>query len=122
LVLLIADLFQPLDNFTVELFLNGDMGHGRGGTGPMPMFLSRRDPDHVTRSNFLNGAAPALHPAAASRYNEGLAQRVRVPDRPGAGLERDTAPGGACRIVDLKQWINPNCAGKPIGRSFAGRL
>src|SRR5258708_21878822 len=46
-VLLIADLFHPGDNLTVELFLNGDVGHGRGRRSPMPVLLARREPDHI---------------------------------------------------------------------------
>ena len=58
----------------------------------MPMFLTRRDPDHVTRPNFLDRAAPALYQAAASRHDQSLAQRVGVPRRPGAGLKVTLAP------------------------------
>jgi len=29
LVLFVADLFHPVDNLSVELFLNGDVSHGR---------------------------------------------------------------------------------------------
>jgi hypothetical protein len=29
-VSLVADLFHPLDDFTVKFYLNGDMGHRRG--------------------------------------------------------------------------------------------
>ena len=65
LVLLVADLFHPVDNLAVEFFLNGDVGHGRGGRGPMPVLLAGREPDHVTRTDFLNRAAPSLRPAAA---------------------------------------------------------
>src|SRR4051812_44846540 len=59
-VLLVADLLHPIDDLAVEPFLNGDMRHGRGRCGPMPMLLARREPDHVTRPDRVNGAAPAL--------------------------------------------------------------
>ena len=95
----VADFFHPVDDFTVELFLNGDVGHGRGRRGAVPMLLTRRDPDHVTRPNLLDRAAPALHPAAASRHDQSLAQRVGVPGRPGAGLERDAGAEPPRRIV-----------------------
>jgi hypothetical protein len=53
--LFVADLFQPVDGLAVELFLNGDVGHGRGGRGAMPVLLARRDPDHVARPDLAQG-------------------------------------------------------------------
>ena len=44
LVLFVADFFQPVNNFAVELFLNGDVRHGRSRRRPMPMLLARREP------------------------------------------------------------------------------
>jgi len=79
LVLFAADLFHPVGGLAVEIFLNGNVCHGCGWRGAMPMFLNRRDQDHITRSNFLNRVAPALHPAAASRHDQGLSQRMSVP-------------------------------------------
>jgi hypothetical protein len=35
--LFIAHLLHPLDRLSVELFLNRDMGHGRGRRGAVPM-------------------------------------------------------------------------------------
>jgi len=51
-VLLLADLFHPLDDFTVERFLNADMRHTRGGRGAVPVLPTRRDPDHITSPDF----------------------------------------------------------------------
>lgn len=61
LVLFVADLLHPVDRLAIELFLNGDMGYGRGLHGTMPMLFTRRDPNHVTRMNFLDRAIPALY-------------------------------------------------------------
>src|SRR5208337_5202175 len=72
LVLLAGDLFHPVDGLAVELFLNGDVRHVRSCSGAVPMFLTRREPDHVTRPNFLYRAFPALHEAAASRHDQYL--------------------------------------------------
>ena len=88
----------------------------------MPMFLTRRDPDHVTRPNFLDWAAPTLCPAAASRHDQGLAQWVCMLRRPGAGLEGDTRSHYTRRSGRIKQRINPHRAGKILSRSFAERL
>src|SRR6266581_5356170 len=52
LVLFVADLFHPVGGLAVEAFLNGDVRHGRGCRGAMPMFLTRREPDHVTPDEF----------------------------------------------------------------------
>src|SRR2546427_5931793 len=37
LVLLVGDLLHPIDDLPVELFLDGDVRHGRGGRCAMPM-------------------------------------------------------------------------------------
>ena len=86
------------------------------------MLLTRRDPDHVTRPDFLDRAAPALRPAAAGRHDQGLAQRVGVPCRPSAGLERDTGAERAGWMGRLEQGVNAYGAGKVLGRSLDGWL
>src|SRR6266567_9215429 len=70
LVLFVADPFHPVGGLAVELFLNGDVRHGRSWRGTVPMFLTRREPDHVPRPNVLNRTAPALYPAAASCHDQ----------------------------------------------------
>src|SRR5438128_1951318 len=62
LVLFVADLLHPVNGLAVETFLNSDVRHGRGWRGPVPMFLPRRKPDHVTWPNLLNRPTPALDP------------------------------------------------------------
>ena len=107
----VADLFHPVDDLPVELFLNGDVRHGRGRRGPMPVLLAGREPDHVTRPDLLDRAAPALNPAAASRDDESLTERMRVPCGPRARLEGyagalntvpDRAPEKADRSVPCR--------------------
>src|SRR5271166_7019803 len=51
-VLFVAHVLQPIDDLAVELFLDGDMRHGRGRRAAVPMFLARREPDHVARMDF----------------------------------------------------------------------
>jgi hypothetical protein len=63
--------------------------HSRGGRHAVPMLLIRREPDQVTGPNLLNRASPALRQAAASRYDQGLAQRMGVPCSPRARFKRD---------------------------------
>src|SRR6266704_3823342 len=89
LVLVVANLFHPVGAPAVELFDDGDVRHGRGGRGAVPMLLAGRNPDHVARPYFFQRTAPALYLPAAGRHDQGLAQWVGVPCRPGAGLEGD---------------------------------
>src|SRR5262245_37185207 len=88
----------------------------------MPMFLTRRDPDHITRANCLKWTSPTLHQATARRHDQGLAQRVGVPGGSRAGLECDTDAARACRSGWLEQWISAYRTGKVLDRSFARRL
>jgi hypothetical protein len=71
-VLIVADLFHPIDEFTVELFLNGDMRHGRRRGRTMPMLLARQEPDHIAGMDLLDRTALALHPTATGGDNEDL--------------------------------------------------
>jgi hypothetical protein len=120
--LFVADLFHPVNRLAVELFLNGDVRHGRGGRGTVPMFLARRKPDDVAGMDFLNRAALALRAPAARRHNQGLSQRMRVPRRPRAWLERDDRARNPRGIASLERRVNPHRAGEPVGRSFVGWL
>ena len=88
----------------------------------MPMLLTRREPDHVTGPNWLDGATPALHETAASRHDEGLTQRVGVPGCASAGLERDAGGEYAGRSVCLNQGVDAYGAGEILGRPFARGL
>src|ERR1039457_3522030 len=89
LVLFIADLFHPVNRFAVELFLNGDVCHGRGWRSAVPMLLARWKPDDVTRPDFFDRATPALRATAASGHDQRLTQRMGVPGGASARLKRD---------------------------------
>ena len=66
-------------------FLNGDVRHGRGRRGAVPVLLARREPDHVARPDFLDRAAlRCAHPRRPSRSGSG---------RAGACATRSGAPG-----------------------------
>ena len=121
-ILVIGDFFHPVNDFAVERFLNGDMRHGCCWSRAMPMLLAWRKQDHIAGTDLLNWTTLALRPAAAGYDDQRLTQRVCMPCSSSAGLERDTGASRACRGVCLKQGIDPYRAGKPIGRSFAGRL
>src|ERR1700678_857377 len=72
LVLFVADLLHPIDRLAVERLLDGDVGHGGGGGGAMPMFLARREDHDIAGANFLDRPALALRPAAARGDDENL--------------------------------------------------
>src|SRR6185369_12927250 len=86
-VLFVADVLQPVNGLAVKLLLNGDMRHGRGVRGPMPVLLPGREPDHVSGPNFLDRATLALCPAQPRRHDQGLAEWVGVPGGARAGFE-----------------------------------
>ena len=122
MVLLITHLFHPIDGLPVEQFMDRDVRHGRGRSGAVPMFFPRRDPNHVTRTDFLDRSAPALRPATASRDNQRLPEWMRVPGGTSAGLEGDARTRNASRIGRLVQRVDTHCAGKPVVWAFARRL
>src|SRR5271165_4922546 len=88
-VLLVSDLFHPIDSLTVEPFLDRDMGHCRCRRGAVPVLLTRRNPDHIPRPDLFDRAAFALRPAAARGHNKSLTERMRMPSRPCTRLECD---------------------------------
>ena len=113
-VLFVADLFHPIDNFPVALFLNGDVRHGRGRRSPMPVLLAGREPDHITGPDLLDRASPTLRQAAASRDDEGLTERMRVPCGTCAGLKGDAGALNKRRIGRLKKRIDSHGACEPV--------
>src|SRR4051812_37703409 len=121
-VLPVAHVFQPVDDLPVERLLDGDVRHGRGRRGSVPVLLARREPDHVAGTDLLDRAALPLDPAAAGRDDEGLPQRVGVPRGPGAGLECNARTGRTGRGVGLEEWVDADRAGEPVGRPLVRRL
>ena len=101
-VLLIAHVFHPLDDFTVERFLNGNMRHRARRRSAVPMFLTRRKPDHITRPNFFDCAAPTLRPSEAGRDDQRLTEWMRVPCGASTRLERDACSRNASWIRCLE--------------------
>ena len=65
------------------------MRHARRGCCSVPVLLPRRNVHHIALTELLHWAAPLLHPAGASGYDESLPERMRVPGRPGTGLKGD---------------------------------
>src|SRR5437870_1476289 len=96
-ILFVAHLLHPLHDLAVEIFLDRDVSHRRRRRCSMPMLLAWRAHDDVNRTNFLDGSAPALHPAAARGHDQGLPERMRVPRGARTGLERDTRRADTAR-------------------------
>src|SRR6266568_1919903 len=55
-VLLVADLFQPIDVPAVDGFLDGDVAHPGGRRGSMPVPHSGWNAHHIARADFLDRA------------------------------------------------------------------
>jgi hypothetical protein len=45
--LLVVYRFHPVDIAAIDRLLDGDVGHGIGFGGAMPMFDARRNPDDI---------------------------------------------------------------------------
>ena len=57
-VLLVADIFKPVDILSIQSFLNGDMSHLRRRRA-VPVLQVRGKPHHVARTHFLDGPPPS---------------------------------------------------------------
>ena len=78
-IFLIADLFQPIDDLSVERFLNGDVAHPRRCSRLVPMFFAGRTHDHIAGADFPLRSVPTPHPAAAGGDDEFLADTLLWP-------------------------------------------
>jgi len=113
-ILLAAYLLHPVHDLAVELFLNGDVRHGRCRRCPVPVLLAWREPDHIAGPDELDRSAFALSPATSCCDDESLSERMRVPRSPRARLECDARALNPCRIGRLKQGIDAHRAGEPV--------
>lgn len=118
LVLLVADMLQPVNSLTVKPFLNGNVRHGCSWRGTVPMFLTRREPDNIPWPNLFNRSAQALDPATALCHNQRLAQRMRVPGGPRSWLEGHAGTSRTSWIGSLEKRVNANCTSEILGWSF----
>jgi hypothetical protein len=114
-VLRVADLFHPFDPLAIKLFRDRDVRHRTVRRGPVPVFLAGRSPDDVSLPDLLDGVAPSLHPPRARRHNQDLSERVGVPSRPRAWLERDASASRTGRGVRLEQRLNARRTGEVFG-------
>src|SRR3989442_10560260 len=70
-VLLVGDLFHPCNVFPVDGSRNGDMCHGGGGGGAVPMFYLWRAPDNASPLFFLFLGPPPPCSAHNPRPHQG---------------------------------------------------
>src|SRR2546423_13027195 len=77
-ILLVADLFHPVDVVAVERFRNCDMRHRSNRRRAVPVLLTGGKPNDIARTNFLDRSILALNPAKAGRDDEGLTERMGV--------------------------------------------
>ena len=89
-VLSVADFLQPVDGLAIERLLDRDVSHRRGGRRAVPVFFTRRKPDHVARTNLLNRTALALRSTAACCHDQRLAEWMSMPRCPGSRFKGDT--------------------------------
>src|SRR5437764_5998179 len=90
--------------------------------GTVPMLLARREPYHIAGADLFERSAPALRPSAAGGHDESLAERMRVPCRPRAGLECDAGALNKGGIRRLKERVDAHSASEPLRRPFRGSL
>src|SRR6266542_452099 len=88
-VLFVANLFHPLDQFSVQRFLNGNVRHRGRWRSAVPMLFTRRKPDHIARPDFLDRSALALRPSKTRRDDQRLTEWMCVPCGACTRLERD---------------------------------
>jgi hypothetical protein len=62
-ILLVADLFHPVDILAVERFRDRDMGHRDSRCRAVPVLLAWRKPDDIAGADFFDGSTLALRPA-----------------------------------------------------------
>src|SRR6266700_2083996 len=121
-ILLIGNVLHPLDDFTIQRFLNGDVSHCSCRRRAVPMLLVRRKPDHIARMDLLNGTALALRPTKTRRNDQRLTEWMCMPGGAGTRVECYASATNTCRRARLEQRVDAHRAAKPIGRSFTGWL
>src|SRR3954471_11358939 len=121
-VLLVGHLLHPVDDFSVELLLDGDVGHCRRRRCAMPVLLVWRAPHDVTGPYDANSAARALDVAAAGSTNERLAEGMRVPVASRRRLEGHIGAARARRRRRLEELVDAHRAGEILCRAVGRGL
>ena len=120
-VLRIGDFLHPLDDLSVEQFLNRDVRHTGGRRRAVPVLHARWRPDDISWTDFFDRAAPMLHTADAGGHNEHLAAWMGVPRRTRACFERNRRARSPRRIRRVEERRDANGAGERFGRPLLRR-
>src|SRR4051812_22620956 len=79
-VLVVADVLAPGHGAAALVaLLDGDVGHGAGGSSSVPVVLARLEEATIAGPNRFDGAVLALAVALALDHEDRLAERVGVP-------------------------------------------
>ena len=107
-------MLHPVDRFAVEGLLDGDVSHGGGRNGAVPVLLARGEPDNVAGADFFDRAAFSLRRPKPGDHDQRLAERMGVPRCPRAGLEGDGCASDAGRAGALNSGLTRNV---PVNQS-----
>ena len=107
-------MLQPINDLAVELLLDSNVRHTSSRRGSVPVFFTGWKPDHIARTNLLDGAAFALRPATARCNDERLSKRMCMPRRPRTRFERDTRTLNERGIRCLKERIDAYVPSEPV--------
>src|SRR6516225_1492579 len=117
-VLLVTDLFPPVDDLAIVRLCDGDVAHGGVRRGAMPVLFTRREPDDIAGADLLDRTAVALHPAAAESDDQRLSEWMRVPSGARTRLERYRGTADARWRGRLKRRVEPHGADEVFGWAF----
>jgi hypothetical protein len=98
------------------------MSHGCGRCSSVPMLLSRREPNHISGVNFLYRTAFPLSPSATCCDDQCLSERMGMPGGARSRFKCDAGSANERRVGCLEKRVNTDSSGKPVCRTFAGRL
>ena len=87
------------------------------GAAPVQVFLVRRKPDYIARSNLLDGSAVALRPPKPRCNNQRLTEWMRMPGRAGTRLEANACATDTRRSRRLESGIDSDATCEPVCRS-----
>src|SRR5215204_6482583 len=113
-VLLVGDVLEPGHVDAVLVLVQGEVDEPARRRRAMPMLLVRRDPDRVAGADLLDRAVPFLHPPDAGDDVQRLPERMGVPGRARAGLERHPHRLDARRLGSLDDRVLPHGPGEPF--------
>src|SRR5581483_6742885 len=105
-------MFHPCYGGTVEFFLYGDMAHGRSCCSAMPVLFVWFEINHIAGMYFFLCTAIALHPAAARRYDQRLAERMGMPGGARTRLKSNQCHSHAGRFGRTVKRVYPYRPGK----------